>query len=883
MQLCEIKAFRGRNIYSHLPVIRILANLKEYYNISTNNISDFTSSLLMLMPGLKHHRCSFEYEGGFEDQLELGTNLAHVIEHCSIEIQNMLGYRVNFGQSGPGEKRGDYIILFSYSDENAGIEAGKLSFRIVQALCNGAKIDLSDELKRIRNIVQRFGLGPSTQAIVNAATERGIPVTRIGNGSIIQLGYGKYQKKMEGTLPDTTSCISVDIACDKAITKELLDQSGIPVPKGVLCYTLNEALEVSRYIEFPLVVKPLNGNQGKGVSMKIQSEDELINAFEIASRISQGVLVEEYVRGNDYRILVVGNQVAAAAHRIPAYVIGDGKHSIEQLVEIRNRQENRGDGHEKSLTKIVIDDISINLLKKNGFTPESIPKKGLRVYLKYNGNLSTGGEAIDCTDKVHPFNQELAIRAARIIGLDIAGVDITCPNISKPLERGKGAIIEVNASPGIRMHLNPSKGKGRSVGNTIVDMLFPTESKYSIPIISITGTNGKTTTTRMIAHILRVNGHNVGMTTTDGIYINDDCVVKGDTTGPQSAKIVLADKSVDVAVLETARGGILRAGLAYDLSDVGVLTNISEDHLGLDGIKSLNDLYHVKSLVIESVKSNGYAVLNADDKIITQSVNNIRANIIYFSTQENNLVLHKHIANGGLGVFVKDGYITIATGNGLIKSLHISKIPATYNGILKYNVENCLAAISAAYSLKVPITTIETALSSFYCDELHNPGRFNLYNIRDFRVIVDYGHNIVGYEKVCEAIKKLGATQIIGVVGVPGDRTDESIRKIGQIAACSLDRILIKEDCDLRNRKRGEVAKLLREGALLAGFPNNKIDIYKDEETALKDAIKNAKSGDLIVVFYENFDCIAKIIKSEINKNSDQYNSKSKDYILARV
>ena len=311
------------------------------------------------------------------------------------------------------------------------------------------------------------------------------------------------------------------------------------------------------------------------------------------------------------------------SHRIPAYVIGDGKHSIEQLVEIRNRQENRGDGHEKSLTKIVIDEISINLLKKNGFTPESIPKDGLRVYLKYNGNLSTGGEAIDCTDKVHPFNQELAIRAARIIGLDIAGVDITCPNISKPLERGKGAIIEVNASPGIRMHLNPSKGKGRSVGNTIVDMLFPTESKYSIPIISITGTNGKTTTTRMIAHILRVNGFNVGMTTTDGIYINDDCVVKGDTTGPQSAKIVLADKSVDVAVLETARGGILRAGLAYDLSDVGVLTNISEDHLGLDGIKSLNDLYHVKSLVIESVKSNGYAVLNADDKIITQSVNNI--------------------------------------------------------------------------------------------------------------------------------------------------------------------------------------------------------------------------------------------------------------------
>jgi cyanophycin synthetase len=861
----------------------MVIDLEEWNDIPTLQIEGFNHRLLELLPGLHAHHCSLGCEGGFLRRLEEGTYLAHVMEHSALEILNSIGHSVSFGRALQMGDTSCYTILFAYQDEHAGTEAGRLAVQMAQALCVGEPFDMEAGLKRIRETIWRYGLGPSTQSIVDAAIDRGIPVTRIGKGSIIQLGYGRYHKKMEGTLSDSTSCISADMACDKTVTKELLSQAGIPVPKGFVCLTAEEAVEAAKEIGSPVVLKPINGNQGRGVSLNIQSDEEIVNAFRIAAQISESVLVEEYIKGNDYRVLIVGNQVSAVALRVPAHVMGDGTHTVSELVDLKNRDDRRGDGHEKPLTKIRIDEIGLNILKKQGYSPDSIPKEGVRVYLKANGNISTGGEAIDCTDRIHPYNQEIAIRAARITGLDIAGVDISCPDISKPLTHGQGAVIEVNASPGIRMHLYPSKGKPRKIGNAIVDMLFPYGSRHSIPIVSVTGTNGKTTTTRMIAHILKSQGLTVGMTTTSGIFINDQCILKGDTTGPSSAQIVLTDKSVDAAVLETARGGLIRSGLGYDLADIGVLTNISEDHLGLDGVETVEDLLHVKSLVVEAVKSNGYVVLNADDKIVVQAAECIKANIIYFSQQDDNLIIHKHIAEGGIAVFLKDNYITLATGNGLLKSLSIMQIPAAYGGKLLHNIENSLAAFSAAYALNIPLNVIESALTSFYCDEIHNPGRFNIFNIRDFRVVVDYGHNIAGYERITEAVRKLGGSRLIGIIGAPGDRGDSAVKAMGSISGKSFDRIIIKEDKDLRGRKPGEVSQLLLEGALSAGMPKSAASLILDEQQALRNAIDHAAAGDIIVIFYEELEGLMQIINEETSKSAMHKQQQSAEIMLVKA
>lgn len=884
MLIRELKAYNSRNIYSHQKVIKMIVDLEKWDDIATNQIPSFNQRLLELLPGLAVHHCSVGHEGGFKKRLDEGTYLAHVIEHSALEILNQIGQQVSFGRARRINDTSCYIIVFAHREEHAGLEAGKTAFQLIQALSTGMPFNISEKIKRIQEMAWKFGLGPSTKAIADAALDRGIPVTRIGNGSIIQLGYGKYHKKMEGTLTDNTSCISVDMACDKTVTNELLGQAGIPVPKGRVCRTTKEAIQAADEIGYPVVLKPVNGNQGKGVSSNIQCPEEIADAFRIAAEFSENILVEEYIKGNDYRILIIGNQVSAVSLRIPANVIGDGRHTVAQLVELKNKDDRRGEDHERPLTKIKIDEIGLIILKKQGYSLGSVPKKGIRVYLKTSGNLSTGGEAVDCTDRIHPDNQEIAIRAARIIGLDIAGIDIKCRNISKPLSLGQGAVIEVNASPGIRMHLFPSKGKVRKVGNAIVDMLFPYGSKHSVPIISITGTNGKTTTTRIISHILKTQGMRVGMTTTGGVYIDDNCIMKGDTTGPISAKMLLSDKAIDVAILETARGGIIRSGLGYDLADIGVLTNISEDHLGLDGVDTLEDMLHVKSLVVEAVKSNGYVVLNADDQVVVQAASQTKASIIYFSLQEDNLIVHKHISNGGIAIFLKDNYITLATGNGLLKSLSIVQIPAAYGGKLKYNIENCLAAFSAAYALNIPLQIIERALASFYCNEIHNPGRFNIFNIRDFRVVVDYGHNLAGYTSVTEAVKKMGGSRLIGIIGTPGDRRDSSVHSVGKIAGKSFHRVIIKEDKVLRGRQPGEISHLLMEGVLSSGLPKQAVTLIQNEDDALRAAIQDATAGDIIVIFYEDLDCIMNVINHETTK-IEKENPKeiSSEFILAKA
>ncbi|MEW9082336.1 cyanophycin synthetase [Caldanaerobacter subterraneus] len=877
MKIKEIRVYRGRNVYSHRPVIKMTVDI-EGEEIPTKDIPGFNETLLNLLPGLKKHTCSYGYEGGFAKRLEEGTYLPHVTEHIILELQNVLGYDVKFGRARNVEGS-LYNVIFEYSLEECGIRAAKLAVDLVNKLIRGEKIDLEEKLEKISNIIAEVELGPSTMAIKMEALKRGIPVTRVGNGSILRLGYGKYQKIIEGTISQNTSCIAVDIASDKILTKKILKDHGLPVPEGDVAYNEEEAISIAEELGYPVVIKPYNGNQGKGVHLNISNREEVVIAYRNAKNYSDLVMVEKQIRGRHYRVLVVGEKVVAVAERIPAHVIGDGVHTVKELIEIENKNPLRGNGHEKPLTKITVDAVSKMVLQKQGLTLDDVPRKGRKVFLRESANLSTGGIAIDRTDEIHPHNIEIAVRAAKAIGLDIAGIDITMEDIRKPLSATNGAIIEINASPGIRMHHYPSKGKPRNVAKAIVDMLFPKGSKATIPIVSITGTNGKTTVTRMVAHILKTYGYTVGMTTTDGIYIDDKCIYKGDNTGPKSARTCLADKNIDAAVLETARGGILREGLGYDLADVGVITNISEDHLGIDGINTLEDLAFVKALVVEAVKDDGYSVLNADDPMTPYLAKKAKGKIIYFSMYDNNLTVKRHIENGGIAVYVKEGAIVIANGQ-IVPVVRIEEIPATLGGKVLHNIENSLAAIAASYGVKVPINIIAKGIKTFYSDTTHNPGRFNLFNIGSFRVLVDYGHNVEGIKKVIEAARKLDANRLIGVIGVPGDRMDSSIFKVGEVCGGGFDFIYIKEDEDLRGRKQGEVAKILEEGAIKGGMDKKNIKIILKETEALKAAMHSAEAGDLIVVFYEKYEPLVKVIE-EFVKNRQIKNMEDENKVRA--
>lgn len=870
MIIKDIRVYRGRNIYCHRPVIKMIVDI-DGLDIPTKDIPGFNEKLINILPGLSKHCCSYGHEGGFLKRLSEGTYLPHVTEHIILELQNILGYDVKFGKARNIE--GDlYNIIFEYGLEECAVRASKLAVEMVNKLAKGEEFNLLDRLEIIKNVTVEIELGPSTMAIKKAAIDAGIPVTRVGNGSILRLGYGKYQKMIEGTISQNTNCIAVDIASDKILTKQILKEHGLPIPEGDVAYNEDEAIAIAEEIGYPVAVKPYNGNQGKGVYLNITNKEEVSIAYRNAKNYSDLVIVEKNIKGRHYRVLVVGEKVVAVSERIPANIVGDGIHTINELIEIENNNPLRGYGHEKPLTKLNVDVIAKMLLKKQGFELNDIPKKGVRIYLRESANLSTGGTAIDRTDEIHPYNIEVAVRAAKAIGLDIAGIDITMENIKNPLTDENGAIIEINAAPGIRMHHYPTKGKPRNVAAAIIDMLFPKGSKSTIPIISITGTNGKTTTTRMTAHILKTHGYTVGMTCTDGIYVDDVCIYKGDNTGPKSARTCLADKNIDAAVLETARGGIVREGLGYDLADVGVITNISEDHLGIDGIKTLEDLAYVKALVIEAVKRNGYCVLNADDPLTPFLSERARGKIIYFSRFENNITIKKHVENGGIAVYVKDDIIVISNGQ-IVPVAKIEEIPATLNGKITYNIENSLAAVAASYGVKIPINIISKGLKTFYCDENHNPGRFNMFNVGSFRVLVDYGHNIAGISGVIEAAQKLDANRLIGVIGVPGDRTDSSTLKIGEICGKGFDVVYVKEDIDLRGRKPGEVAKMLEQGAIRGGMKRENIKIILKETEALKAAMYMAEPGDLIIVFYEKYqpvvDTINEFIKNKHLRSLD--------------
>jgi cyanophycin synthetase len=874
MEIMEIRAFEGRNIYCHRPVIRMTVEVGEYDEIPTKDIRGFNDGLLKFLPGLCEHGCCFSEKGGFCRRLEKGTYIPHVIEHAALEIQTMLGFDVRFGKTRGSGKPGQYHIIFGYVSKTGGLESAKLAWQIVKELLDGNdSFDIKNEIDRIRKIVGDYEFGPSTDAIIKAAQARGIPYIRLNDKSLVQLNYGKYQKRVQATITGGTGCIGVDIACDKTVTKDLLSMNGIPVPCGGIAYSEKEAVELARKIGFPVVVKPCDGNQGKGVTLNLKNASEVRTAFRVALGYSNQIIVEKHIKGRHYRVLVVDGKVVAAAERIPAHVVGDGIHNIAELVEITNSDPLRGEKHEKPLTKIKIDPVVTMVLARQKMTVDYVPKYGETVALRENGNLSTGGIAVDVTDEIHPANRLLAERSARLVGLDVAGIDLTTDDISMPAVETGGAVIEVNAAPGIRMHLYPSRGKARNVAKDIVDMMFGKGVVKKIPIISITGTNGKTTTTRLTGFIMGLNNMTVGMTTTDGIYLGGRRVVKGDTTGPWSARAVLCDPLVEAAVLETARGGLLRGGLAYDLSDVGVITNISEDHLGLDGINTVEEMLHVKSLVIEAVKDEGYSILNADDPLVIQMMERAKGKLLLFSYSDDNLIVRKHVSEGGSAVVVLNGFVTFLHSDKQQRIIKIKDIPITLSGRARHNVQNALAATAAAWAAGVPLEIIKQGLKQFKNDTEHNPGRTNMLEVAGITVVVDYGHNQAGLETTIASLKKLCNGSFIGVITSPGDRRDDAIYKMGFIAGKGFSRIILKEDANLRGREPGQVANLLLSGALDAGMKKENTQVILSESEAIEAAVKQSCPGDMVVIFYEDYDLVMNTldnIKSKISLPDSQ-------------
>lgn len=855
MQIISVRELRGPNIYSYRPVIKVRLDLGEQTETPSNEIPGFVERLKETLPNLNEHHCSLGYRGGFVERLHEGTYLAHVFEHVTLELQAAAGYDVRFGKARASGTPGVYDVVLGYRSAAAAMEAIHQAEELINALVSGIPYDAAAAAKAVRSAGEADRLGPSTEALYQAACSRGIPVSRIGQENLLVLGWGHRQQRMWTTVSSKTGMLATDLACDKDLTKKILADGALPVPEGQVVETAKQAVQAMQEIGIPVVIKPLGGNQGKGVTLDIHKAEEAERAFTIAAEFDNRVVVEQFISGRQYRLCIVNGKLAAAAERIPAYVIGDGKSTIRQLVDQINADPQRGDGHEKPLTKIKIDSVAIINLSRQGLTPDSEPADGKIVYIRENANLSTGGTAVDVTDIVHPETVRMAERAAKLIGLDIAGVDIVATDITKSLRQG-GAIIEVNAAPGIRMHHYPSAGKSRDVAAAIVDYLFPHGDQGRIPVISITGTNGKTTVTRMIGHIWEAAGYKIGMTTTDGIYINGECIMPGDTTGPASARIVLNDPCVEVAVLETARGGLLRGGLAFDYCDIGIVTNVTEDHLGQDGIEDLNDLAHVKSLVLETVKPDGFAVINADDAYASTLAKRVRAEIMYFSLEPDNLIVRRHLGRGGKAVFVKEGMIYAAEGKAAKPLLSVASIPATLGGIAMHNLQNAVIAAAACYCLRLPISYICEGLMSF--DE--NPGRFNLISLGNLCVCVDYGHNPAGYLATISTARRMGARRVVGVIAAPGDRRDDVVVNVGRIAGRGFDLIYIKEDEDLRGRQPGEIAALLKQGVIESGYPVEAVTLVLSEYAAVCTALSQAQPEDLIVVFYEKYDVVKRAI-----------------------
>jgi len=850
MIIVDVKVLKGPNYWSvrRGKLIQMRLDLQEMEQRPTNSIDGFSERLEQLFPTMYEHRCSVGEKGGFFQRVKEGTWMGHVIEHIALELQTLAGMDCGFGRTRGTGKEGEYFVVFDYLEEEAGVYAAKAAVRIAQALADNVTYDLTEDIQQLREVRESTRLGPSTGCIVDEAARRGIPYIRLNKYSLVQLGYGIHQKRIRATIASTTSNIAVDIACDKEETKLLLGNAEIPVPRGTIVRSEAGLKEAVDKFGYPLVLKPVDGNHGKGATTNITNWEQAMHALQGAQKYGRSVICEKFIQGVDFRVLVINYKFICAALRTPAAVTGDGVHNIQWLIDETNKDPRRGYGHEKVLTQITIDDFTWKMLNDKGYTLETVPAKGEQVLLKPTANLSTGGTSTDVTDEVHPANIFMCERIAKIVGLDICGIDIMAPDLRSPITDNGGAVLEVNAAPGFRMHIEPAEGLPRNVAEPVIDMLFPKGSTGVVPIIAVTGTNGKTTTTRLTAHIAKGAGKKVGYTTSDGVYIQNQLMMKGDCTGPVSAQFVLKDPAVDFAVLECARGGILRAGLAFRHCDVAIVTNVAADHMGLGGINSLEQMAKVKAVLPETVRSSGFAILNADDDLVYKMREGLDCRIALFSMDENNPRIRRHCEKGGLASVYENGYISILKGTWKIRVLHVKDVPLTYEGKAVHNITNCLPAVLATYLFRdISIEDIRTALETFMPSSAQTPGRLNFFQFKNFTFLADFAHNPHGLQLLCDFISKLDYPYKTGIISGTGDRRDEDIKELGAISARYFDEIIIRCDKNLRGRSADEIIGLLQQGINEVNG-NVPVVVIPNEDEALEYAYAHTRQGALVTI-----------------------------------
>ncbi|SFU39944.1 cyanophycin synthetase [Pontibacter akesuensis] len=862
MKILEIKIMRGPNYWSikHPKIIVLKLDLQEKQDTLTSDVPNLAQKLQKLFPDIIKHRSSAGTEGGFIRLVNEGTTFSKLVQHIALELQTMAGMSSGYGRCYASSQPGVDFVVFSYQQERAGEYAAEAAVRITEALAQGERVNVIQDVAKLHQIREDEYFGPTTEAIVQEAVNRNIPYIQNKQSGHIQLGYGMYQKRIQAAMSSNTSCFAVENAGNKNITKAILEEAGVPVPQGLTVYCTRELEEAVEELGYPLVTKPLDGNQGKGASINIENWKDALKGFAEAQRYSNAVMVEQFIQGYDYRLLVINGKFIAAAKRTPAMVVGDGKSTLRQLVNQVNKDPRRGVGHEKALTHIKIDKISRSILREKGLTLQSVLPVGEELYLKKTANLSTGGTAKDVTDIVHPYNVLMAERIAGIIGLDICGVDVMTSDIAIPLPETRGAVIEVNAAPGLRMHISPTEGLPRNVAEPIINMLFPHGSPSRIPIVAVTGTNGKTTTTRLISHILNFKGYKTGYTTTDGIYIQGRKIIKGDTTGSYSSEFVLKDPTVNYAVLECARGGLLRSGLAFRQCDIGIVMNVSEDHLGLGDINTVEDMARVKGVIPKTVCSNGYAVLNADDDLVYDMANGLRCKVAFFSLDEQNPRIIEHISKGGLAAVLEDNYISIFKNSYKIRIDRVADVPLTFGGKARFNIYNVLAATLAAYISHMEINEIKTALRTFIPSAETTPGRMNLFNLPKAEVLIDYAHNIAAMQAIGDFVEQTPATRKIGIIAGVGDRRDEDMIEVGRIAAEVFDEIIIRQDKDLRGRDGKEINNLLKKGIFKVKPELEPLEINQ-ETRALAHALEYAPTGAFIALFSEDIPEAVKLVE----------------------
>lgn len=867
LTILQTRVYRGPNTWSYGPAIHLQVDLGSLEEYPTDKLPGFTEALLALLPGVGDHSCSRRKAGGFAERLHEGTWLGHVAEHVALELQRLTGAYVSRGKTrGTPGRPGVYDVIYAYADETVGVAAGKLAVRLVNHLVQPEEgFEPPAAIEQILLLAQRAAFGPSTQALVDEAVSRDIPWMRLNTASLVQLGQGVHAKRIRATMTSQTSSLAVDIAGDKEMTLQLLAAAGLPVPQSKAVRTLEGALEVAARIGYPVVAKPADGNHGRGVGLNLVDAEALTKAFEVARSESRRgwVVVESYLVGSDYRFLVVGGRMVAVAERVPAHVVGDGEHTVAELVDITNADPRRGVGHEKVLTRIALDEAADELLATQGLTRTSVPPSGTTVTLTLTANMSTGGISIDRTYEAHPDNVEIAEEAARVVGLDVAGIDFMAVDITDPVREAGGGIVEVNAAPGFRMHTHPTVGEPQFVAKPVIDLLFPPGAPSRIPIVAVTGTNGKTTTARMISHIFKGLGRKVGMTSTDGIVIDERLVIRADASGPKSARMVLQNPRVDFAVFEVARGGLLREGLGYERNDVGVVLNVAADHLGMGGIETVEQLAAVKQVVVEAVPRDGFAVLNADDPLVAKMSRACSGEVVWFTTSEPGSPawtrVDEHCRRGGRAVVLERGelgdMIVIRHGRRSMQLAWTHLLPATFGGKALMNVQNALAAAGAAFAAGAPLHDIRQGLRTFTTSYYLAPGRLNVTEIDGITVVVDYCHNAAGMRLLGDFVDRLAENAAddllrhrrVGVISTAGDRRDEDMRELGEVAAQHFDIIVVREDKRLRGRPAGETAELVADGARGGGRVQS-VEVVLDEIEATRRALDLAHTGDLVVL-----------------------------------